>query len=510
MDSYTYTYDALNRLSTVTEPGGRTTEYTYDESGNRLTEKTVENGVTTLEQYTYDSRNRLTEIDKKENNVLVQVTTYTYDKNGNQLTTKVDTYEDGTIASTAIIATYTYDYRNQLIKSITQEGTVENTYNGEGYRVAKTVDGVKTSFLYDGDKVVLEVDASGNQIARNVYGINLLMRNVDGESYYYMYNGHGDVTALIDKDGEVAATYYYDAFGNVIESSGDINNFILYSGYQYDEETELYYLNARMYDPKIARFLQEDTYRGELNDPLSLNLYTYCFNNPIIYDDPTGCTVDDFITGMANAIDDNLTGGFLNWIVNKMMGVDHDYQYDDAFDYYLGRVVGDILAMGTGVGSIVTGYKTIKASITGGGAITYLSGGLLTIGGYVIVVSGVTVGAAEITYGGVVAIAAAGNFGSDLSKLNESAKKNSQLTPKQLNEYKSQVLSGNDVHFKTKEEALDFINKKFPDLKQEVAGSRSAEGWHFDSHPIGGSANSIEHINIYSKKQVFRVHITWG
>ncbi|NLJ97410.1 MAG: hypothetical protein GX321_09690, partial [Clostridiales bacterium] len=49
-----------------------------------------------------------------------------------------------------------------------------------------------------------------------------------------------------------------------------------------------YYLNARMYDPKIARFLQEDTYTGQADDPLSLNLYTYCANNPIIYWDPTG------------------------------------------------------------------------------------------------------------------------------------------------------------------------------------------------------------------------------
>jgi hypothetical protein len=43
-----------------------------------------------------------------------------------------------------------------------------------------------------------------------------------------------------------------------------------------------------MYDPKIARFLQEDTYRGDPNDPLSLNLYAYCRNNPLAYWDPSG------------------------------------------------------------------------------------------------------------------------------------------------------------------------------------------------------------------------------
>lgn len=59
-------------------------------------------------------------------------------------------------------------------------------------------------------------------------------------------------------------------------------------GYCTESETGLYYLNARYYDSKIARFLSEDTYRGEPNDPLSLNLYTYALNNPIKYIDPTG------------------------------------------------------------------------------------------------------------------------------------------------------------------------------------------------------------------------------
>ncbi|MDQ2087854.1 RHS repeat-associated core domain-containing protein [Herbivorax sp. ANBcel31] len=96
------------------------------------------------------------------------------------------------------------------------------------------------------------------------------------------------ITAINTSTGEIAATYYYDAFGNILESTGDVDNNITYAGYQWDEETGLYYLNARMYDPKIARFLQEDTYWGDPNDPLSLNLYTHCHNEPIMYFDPTG------------------------------------------------------------------------------------------------------------------------------------------------------------------------------------------------------------------------------
>jgi RHS repeat-associated protein len=53
-------------------------------------------------------------------------------------------------------------------------------------------------------------------------------------------------------------------------------------------ERQLYYLNARYYNPKIARFISQDTYTGNTRDPLSLNLYTYGYNNPIRYYDPTG------------------------------------------------------------------------------------------------------------------------------------------------------------------------------------------------------------------------------
>ena len=121
-----------------------------------------------------------------------------------------------------------------------------------------------------------------------------------------MYNGHGDVTALLTQDGTIAASYYYDAFGTAVEThyynaSGEetdkaVNNPYRYAGYVFDSTTDLYYLNARYYDSKIARFMSEDTYTGEMNDPLSLNLYTYCANNPVMYIDPTGHRYN-FLTG---------------------------------------------------------------------------------------------------------------------------------------------------------------------------------------------------------------------
>jgi RHS repeat-associated protein len=61
-----------------------------------------------------------------------------------------------------------------------------------------------------------------------------------------------------------------------------------YAGYYFDRKTQYYYLQARYYDPRPARFISEDTYEGEIENPRSLNLYTYVENNPLIYIDPTG------------------------------------------------------------------------------------------------------------------------------------------------------------------------------------------------------------------------------
>ncbi len=278
-----YGYDALNRLQQVTEPGNVTT-YTYDMSGNRSTETVTAGTDTYLTEYSYNEQNRLTGYSVKTNGTVTETVGYTYDNNGNQLTS-VRT----PVGQTAQTTANEYDLLNQLTKTTTPDGKIQTSaYNGDGLRVEKTYDGQTTKYLYEYDKVVLELDGSGNQTAANIYGTNLLTRTAGSDTYYYMYNGHADVTALLTTGGAIAGTYYYDAFGNISEQTGNVNNNITYAGYQYDSETGLYYLNTRMYDPKVARFLQEDTYTGDPNDPLSLNLYTYCHNEPLMYVDPTG------------------------------------------------------------------------------------------------------------------------------------------------------------------------------------------------------------------------------
>ncbi len=303
-----YEYDSLNRLEKVTEPNGRTTSYTFDKAGNRLTEMilavasvtgTSITSVTT--SYTYNEQNRLTATVCQSGSETI-TERYSFDNNGNTVAKIKETVKPvdpavtgsfslslaGQSTANSEATYYQYDVWNQLVKTTAGNKKITYIYNGAGYRTAKTENGQRTNYLYEADKVILETDGAGEQTARNVYGANLLTRTTDSDTINYMYNAHGDVTVLLGADGTVKGTYYYDAFGNIVEQTGDINNNITYSGYQYDKETDLYYLNARMYDAKIARFLSEDTYSGNPNDPLSLNLYTYCFNNPIVYSDPNG------------------------------------------------------------------------------------------------------------------------------------------------------------------------------------------------------------------------------
>ena len=105
---------------------------------------------------------------------------------------------------------------------------------------------------------------------------------------YYQYNNYGDVISVLDQAGEVKNEYDYDAFGNAITEKETVSNPYRYAGYYQDSESGLYYLQSRYYNPRTARFLTEDTASGKYTDPLSLNKYTYCHNQPVTGYDPDG------------------------------------------------------------------------------------------------------------------------------------------------------------------------------------------------------------------------------
>ena len=109
------------------------------------------------------------------------------------------------------------------------------------------------------------------------------------ETYYYVLNLQGDVVKLIQANGHVVAQYTYDAWGNV-SSSGRLAeiNPLRYRGYYYDNETGLYYLQSRYYDPANRRFINADRHMSTGQGFVGTNMFAYCNNSPVFLVDYDG------------------------------------------------------------------------------------------------------------------------------------------------------------------------------------------------------------------------------
>lgn len=201
---------------------------------------------------------------------------------------------------------YTLTWQNgRQLASLSGNGTTASyTYDVDGLRTSKTVNGVKHEYYYVGSRLQYEkygttelwffYDADGTPSGiRYKNGDNI-------NDYYFVCNWRGDVTEIYDSTGALAASYSYDAWGKVVSvkdasgtaitSSTHIANVnpIRYRGYYYDTETSLYYLKNRYYDPQVKRFLNADGYVQTGDGLYDKNMFAYCLNNPVNSNDPTG------------------------------------------------------------------------------------------------------------------------------------------------------------------------------------------------------------------------------
>ena len=297
----TYTYDLLGRITKEKKTGCEDISYTYDSNNNRK-EMTVGNKVTA---YKYNKNDELLRTDTLNTDTEKDsVVVYKNDKNGNQLAT-VNRYEipsdkkdssyvdiDVTLGDNRLNENVVNHYNalNQLTQTLTKNYKVSFTYDAEGLRTSKTVNGEKTVFVWDGDQLVMELSESGKVQKRYVRGNDLVYadKGENTEKKYYVTDPHGNVVQLTDESGKVTKTYEYDSFGNEVNPDSKDENPFRYCGEYYDKETEEIYLRARYYQPAVGRFLTRDTYTGESDEPKSLHLYTYCENDGVNMVDPTG------------------------------------------------------------------------------------------------------------------------------------------------------------------------------------------------------------------------------
>ena len=203
--------------------------------------------------------------------------------------------------------TWTYTYDADGMRTQRTNGTTTYNYVYSGSQLSwMTVGDTELQFTYD---------ASGRPLAV-VY---------NGTVYYYALNLQGDVVAILDMDGDPVVHYTYDAWGNILSSSGSmdttlgLHNPLRYRGYVYDQETGLYYLQSRYYNPEWGRFINADAFVSTGQGSLGNNMFTYCLNNPVNNSDPGG----DIATGGVGLMI-GLVIGLVNNVINTIY-----FEYSD-------------------------------------------------------------------------------------------------------------------------------------------------------------------------------------
>ena len=280
-----YTYDGLNRLVSEQAPN-KTYTYQYDSYGNR-SQLSVTGDETYTTSYTYDKNNRMRN-QTKTAGTAKEITDFWYDPNGNQISSMtISTGGTGTagvgIALVGADNTNSYsEYNswNQLTRTMQNGKTSSYTYNGDGLRMSKTINGVKTSHIWDGTNIA--ADVSGSTVTKYIRGLQLISSKKGSNENFYTYNGHGDVVQLTNGTGAITKQYSYDAFGVETDKADNDTNPFRYCGEYYDTEIDSVYLRARYYRPTIGRFITEDPIMD------GLNWYSYCDNNSVNVSDPSG------------------------------------------------------------------------------------------------------------------------------------------------------------------------------------------------------------------------------
>lgn len=336
-----YQYDSLNRLVREDNPQlKKTMVYKYDTGGNILLRKTYNYNINdvinltnpkNVDEYAYQCNNW------KDQLISFNGKTFVYDTMGRPTTykdTKMTWNKNGTLASIGDNITY--------------------TYNANGIRTKKVVDGVETTFLLDGTRIVKSTTNNVELIYRYVLNklVGFCYNNIE---FIYERNILGDIIRIYNSEtGEIVGEYAYDGYGNQsiikdVDGIATLNPF-RYRGYFFDSESNLFYLNSRYYDSEVGRFISPDIIsildetKGQIN---GLNLYMYCADNPISYVDPSGYA-------------------WWSWIVSGLQ-------------FTLGLAL-TITGIGTGIGLTLMGYGAIGFLSQMSPEVGQLVGGFGTMG----------------------------------------------------------------------------------------------------------------------------------
>lgn len=282
--AYGYQYDELYRLTQAANPTPLAAEaYTYDALGNRLTDSNRPGA------WEYDGNNALT----RSFAATGEANGYTYDANGSLIA------KASPSADPKDNQQFVYDAQNRLVEVKDQGGTIVATYHYDpfGRRIAKTVAGTATYYLYADEGLIAEANATGSLTTlygwrpEGLWGTDPLFIKTTRaggsapEIFFYQNDHLGTPQRLIDQAGAVVWEGRAQAFGETrVLGNPLVTNALRFPGQYEDGETGMHQNYFRDYDPGTGRYIQSDPI-GLLG---AINYYSYAEGNPEKNSDPVG------------------------------------------------------------------------------------------------------------------------------------------------------------------------------------------------------------------------------
>jgi RHS repeat-associated protein len=285
-----FTYDAVNRLDSVSVNGLKTLQMVYET--DRIKSKSDAGS------YAYESNHQITGLTTTEGyNPPEDTLTYTAEG-------KVDTIKE---PANKKLVSFSYGTDDERFKSqYVKNDTIQYTrYYFDTYEKEILADGTERNldYIYAGD---------------NLVAIHVSQGNTD--TTFFVYTDYlGSLRCITDSAGKVRQRLSFDAWGNrrnPLTGAADttIASTLLFArgftGHEHLDEVGLINMNGRVYDPALGMFISPDNYVQAPDNTQNFNRYTYCLNNPLMYTDPNG---EWFLIDDAVAM---LVGGTINWVFN--------------------------------------------------------------------------------------------------------------------------------------------------------------------------------------------------
>ena len=371
--SFSYCYDALNRLTTVAQNGQTLRTYSYDAFGNRSSKTEYQTAGELVTTYHYNARNQLLQETNANG-----TKDYAYDHRGNLLS--VTSGEE-------VLRAYGFDAANQMNSSMGMtDGQIKKAvyqYNGLGHRMEQSIAAVdaapEQTIRYTLDLTRqyhnLLQKTENNVEQTYFWDGNVIGMEEEGREHFYFQDDLGSPMRLADEAGRSEETYGFDEFGNDIRTAKDIFKDSLqsfgFTGYQMDSAGGLYFAQARRYDAGVGRFVSEDFIKGHIAVPYTMNHYNYCWNRPMDLVDLNGMwpSLKDIGEGIKSAA--NSVGEFVSDHKDTIATV---ATVAVAATVIVGCVItapvaGAVIA-GAAVGGTIGGISEITSQITSDGKVT--------------------------------------------------------------------------------------------------------------------------------------------